>query len=595
TKVIAPIAEVVALELAASTGLPFSTTVDQDAPSPKATYDESSSADVIHTIVHPDHQISEHNSKWTKDHHLENIIDLQSEARRTGRYSKEQGSTAFLNGNLREEVYVSQPDGFVDPDNPNHVYKLKKALYGLKQAPRACFESYDPVDTPMVEKSKLDEDKEGKAVDLSHYRGMIGTLLYLTASRPDLQFAICICAQYQARSTEKHLHEVKRISRYLRGTVDRGLWYPKDSSIALTAFTDADHAGCQDIRRSTSGSLQFLGDRLISWSKHIDIRYQFIKEHVKNGVIELYFVNTEYQLANIFTKALGKERIEFLINKLGMRSFTSETLQQLTDEALVSESATADEPMQTTFQMEEPSHPEFGTGTEDQPIVQSSQHPEWFSQQQKPATPDRDWNKTLSATHGSIQPWISKLVKQSDSRSSFNELMDTPLDFSNFLINRVKVDTLTPKLIAGPTYELLKRGVKGPTLVELEFFLEEVYKATTDQLDWNNPEGQQYPHDLLKPLPLIPNSQSRRIIPFDHFINNDLEYLRGGASRNVALRAQTLTVYRFAVNRESARDVYSKRRIIVVTEIQIIKWHNYKHLDRITVRRDDDKLYKFKD
>ncbi|GKF72374.1 retrovirus-related pol polyprotein from transposon TNT 1-94 [Tanacetum coccineum] len=159
--------------------------------------------------------------------------------------------TAFLNGNLREEVYVSQSDSFVDPDNPNHVYKLKKALYGLKQAPRAWydmlssfllsqdfskgsvdptlfihrqgkelllisqspsgifinqskyaikslkkygFDSCDPVDTPMVEKSKLDKDKEGKAVDPSHYRGMIGTLLYLTASRSDLQFAICMCA-----------------------------------------------------------------------------------------------------------------------------------------------------------------------------------------------------------------------------------------------------------------------------------------------------------------------------------------------------------------------------------------------------------------
>ncbi|GJS62312.1 retrovirus-related pol polyprotein from transposon TNT 1-94 [Tanacetum coccineum] len=346
--------------------------------------------------------------------------------------------TAFLNGNLREEVYVSQSDGFVDKDKPNHVYKLKKALYGLKQAPRAwydmlssflisqdffkglqisqnprgifinqskyalkslkkyCFDSCDPVDTPMVEKSKLDEDKKRKAIDLLHYRGMIGTLLYLTASRPDLQFAICMCARYQARPTEKHLNAVKKIFRYLKGTVNRGLWYPKDSSIALTAFADADHAGCQDTRRNTSGSMQFLGDRLISWSskrqksaaissmkaeyialsgccaqilwmrsqltdygfgfnkipmycdnksaialccnnvqhsrsKHIDIRFHFIKEHVENGVIGF---NLSYgvSMGDIFTKALGRERIEFLIYKLGIQSFTLETLKQLADE-----------------------------------------------------------------------------------------------------------------------------------------------------------------------------------------------------------------------------------------------------------------------
>nr|GEY16330.1 uncharacterized mitochondrial protein AtMg00810-like [Tanacetum cinerariifolium] len=122
------------------------------------------------------------------------------------------------------------------------------------------------MDTPMVEKSKLYEDKKGKAVDLLHYRGMIGTLLYLIASRPDLQFVICMCARYQARPTKNHLHAVKKIFRYLRRIINWGLWYPKDSSVALTAFADADHAGCQDKRRSTSGSLQFLGDRLISWS-----------------------------------------------------------------------------------------------------------------------------------------------------------------------------------------------------------------------------------------------------------------------------------------------------------------------------------------
>ncbi|GJZ27248.1 retrovirus-related pol polyprotein from transposon TNT 1-94 [Tanacetum coccineum] len=435
-EVIAPIAEVVAPKPVASTGSPSSTTVDQDAPSPsnsqttpktqslvipndveednhdldvahmnndlffgipipKNDSKASSSSDVIPTIVHTTAPNSEHVTKWTKDHTLDNIIGELDKPVSTRLQLHEQAlflarldviriflayaahmniivyqidvKMAFLNGILREEVYVSQPEGFVDQDNLNHVYKLKKALYGLKQAPRVC----DPVDTPMVEKSKLDEDTQGKAVDPTHYHGMIRPLMYLTTSRPDLTFVVYTCARYQAKPTEKHLHAVKRIFKYLRGTVNRGLWYPKDSSIALIAYADADHAGCQDTRRSTSGCMQLLGDRLVSCpsmrsqltdyglgfnkipmycdnksaialccnnvqhsrSKHIDIRFHFIKEQVENGVVELYFVNTEYQLADIFTKALGRERIEFLINKLGMRSFTPETLKQLADEA----------------------------------------------------------------------------------------------------------------------------------------------------------------------------------------------------------------------------------------------------------------------
>nr|GFA62794.1 hypothetical protein [Tanacetum cinerariifolium] len=143
--------------------------------------------------------------------------------------------------------------------------------------------------------------------------------------------------------------------------------------------------------------------------------------------------------------------------------------------------------------------------------------------------------------------WISELEKRSDFHSSFNELMDTPLDFSNFLINRLKVDTLTPKLLAGPTYELMKGSCKS--LVELEYHLEELFKATTDHLDWVNPKGQQYPHNLLKPLPLIPNNRGHRVIPFEHFINNELEYLLGGTSNleerfafNVSLRMFTRSI-----------------------------------------------------
>nr|GEU57816.1 hypothetical protein [Tanacetum cinerariifolium] len=311
-EVIALITDVIPPVQAELTGSPSLTIVDQDAPSPrndplfgvsipKVTSAQSSSTVSPYTIMQSDHQIPQHNIKWTKDHPLYNIIvepntykdaltqscwieamqeelnefeRLENKARLVARgYRQEEGidfeesfapvarleairiflayaahknmvvyhmdvKTTFLNGNLREEVYLSQPDGFVDQDNPNHVYKLKKALYGLKQAPRAWydmlssfliyqdfskgsvdlilfiqrngndlflkygFESCDPVDTPMVEKSKLDEDKEGKAIESSHYRGMIGTFLYLTASRPDLQFAICMCARSFVRKAQ---------------------------------------------------------------------------------------------------------------------------------------------------------------------------------------------------------------------------------------------------------------------------------------------------------------------------------------------------------------------------------------------------------
>nr|GFB76980.1 hypothetical protein [Tanacetum cinerariifolium] len=165
-------------------------------------------------------------------------------------------------------------------------------------------------------------------------------------------------------------------------------------------------------------------------------------------------------------------------------------------------------------------------------------------------------------------------------------------------MHQLNVNTLTPDLLAGLTYELMRGSCTS--LTELEYHLEEVYKATTNQLDWVNPKGQQYSHNLLQPLPLIPDNRGHRVIPFEHFINNDLEYLRGdlvpremwiqhpidynkhalwGVSYWGRKRKQ---FYGYAVNRESAQDVYSKRRIIAVTELQIVEWHDYKHLDWIS-------------
>ncbi|GJY14280.1 retrovirus-related pol polyprotein from transposon TNT 1-94 [Tanacetum coccineum] len=274
--------------------------------------------------------------------------------------------TAFLNGPLKEEVFVSQPNIFEDPDFPNHVYCLKKAIYDLKQAPRAWYDKLssfliehhftkgivdptlfirrhgddillvqiyvddlifgstnsvfsnrfaklmkenfemsmmgemkfffelqihqppcgifisqsqytleilkkhgmdgcDSISTPMAT-ARIDADLQGTPTDQTKYHSMIEGLMYLTASRPDIAFVTFVCARYQTRPTEKHLKEVKRVFRYLKHTINMGLWYSKDSEFELIAYSDADHVGCHDNCKHTSGGIQFLGDKLVSWS-----------------------------------------------------------------------------------------------------------------------------------------------------------------------------------------------------------------------------------------------------------------------------------------------------------------------------------------
>ena len=392
--------------------------------------------------------------------------------------------SAFLNGIIKEEVYVEQPPGFEDDKHPDWVFRLHKALYGLKQAPRAWYEKlssfliahgYDRgnVDTtlfikrvnkgmivvqiyvddiifgsstqdlceefselmqkefemslmgeltyflglqvkqtatgllisqekytrelltkynfkdlkgkatPMANGVKLDADEKGVSVNQKQYRGMIGSLLYLTASRPDILFCVCLCARFQSNPKESHLTAVKRIFRYLIGTENIGLWYPKGQELNVVGYCDADFAGCRVERKSTSGSCIFLGGCLISWNskkqnsialstaeaeyvasgtciaqilwiksqledygislakipvmcdntsainiaknlivhsrtKHIEIRHHFIRDHITKGDIEIKFIETSRQLADIFTKPLGTDQFHTLVRELGM-------------------------------------------------------------------------------------------------------------------------------------------------------------------------------------------------------------------------------------------------------------------------------------
>ncbi|GJY46902.1 retrovirus-related pol polyprotein from transposon TNT 1-94 [Tanacetum coccineum] len=347
---------------------------------------------VIPNNVHSLNQPPEHISKWTKDHSIDNVINDPSRPVSTRHQLQTAALFCYFDAFLsfvepksykealiescwieamqeelnefeRLEVWelVPRPDrvmiitlkwiykkfskGTVDPtlfirregkdillisQSPRGIF-LNQSKYALEITKEYGMETSDPVDTPMVEKSKLDADPQGKEVDPTRYHEMISFLMYLTVSRPDLQFAVCMCA----------------------------------------CSADVDHAGCQDTRRSTPGSMQLLGDRFVSWwklnkfpcqdvvlkwtrshltdyglgfnkiplycdnksaialccnnvqhsrSKHVNIRYHFIKEQVENEVVELYSVRTEYQLTDIFTKALGRERLDFLINKLGMRN-----------------------------------------------------------------------------------------------------------------------------------------------------------------------------------------------------------------------------------------------------------------------------------
>nr|GEW24362.1 hypothetical protein [Tanacetum cinerariifolium] len=258
--VIAPIAEVVASKPTASTGSPSSTTVDQDAPSPNTTH------------MHNDPFFGVEESLKTP---------------------------TFRDDPLHESLY----DNSTSQGSSSNMRQIHTPFESVGRWTK------DRPIANVIEKSKLDEDLQGNQVDATLYRGMIGSLMYLTSSRLDLTYEVCLCARYQENPTEKHLNMVKHIFRHLMGTINMGLWYSKDIA---------------GLPRSKSA--------LPSQVQRLNILPYLGVEQVDNGIVELYFVRTEYQLVGIFTKPLPRERFNFLIENLGIISNSSDTLKRLAEE-----------------------------------------------------------------------------------------------------------------------------------------------------------------------------------------------------------------------------------------------------------------------
>nr|GEY46402.1 hypothetical protein [Tanacetum cinerariifolium] len=1015
-EVIAPIAEVIPSVHTDSIGSPSLTTVDQNAPSPthmgndplfgipipevtfgvpipEVTSVQSSSTVSPQSVVQTNHPIPHHNSKWTKDHPLNNIIGqlsrpvstrlqlheqalfcycdafltsvepktykealtqscwikamqeelneferLENKARLVARgYRQEEGvdfeesfapvirleairiflayaahknmvvyqmdvKTAFLKGNLREKVYVSQPDGFVDPDNPNHVYKLKKALYGLKQAPRACAFIYKKIEeevyvtqpkefedphnpkhvyrvvkalyglhqaprawhiilvqvyvddiifgstnkawcdefevlmigefemsamseltfflglqvkqlsdgifisqdkyvkeilkkfdmksvrtatTPYKVLKPKSKDEPDEAVNVHLYRSMIGSLMYLTASRLDIMFTVSAYSRHQVTPMTSHLNAVKKIFKYLKGQPNLGLWYPRDSPFQLEAYSDSDYAGSHGDRKSTTGGCQFLGRRLISW------------QCKKQTIVATSSTEAEYVVAastddqekvsdddegDEGNDSEGEEDDDDDEDNNGDKRDDNDQDQEVAkhdDKDDIEESGDVDEegesdeeddneetrdgesfdPIPQTPKSSEdegdetrdgesfdpiPQTPKSsedeGNGEEDQGLRISEEerlneeeeaeeiyrdvninqgkgiqatldvkdshvtltpvHPDGQQESSSVSShfvasmlnppSDADRLKSLEASFseyrqtnpfaeavsnilgivhqymnqqmteairriikeqvkGQVKEQVSRIlprIEQSvnaqlkakvltrsshSSRTSYavatdlsemdlkkiliekmegNKMKDPPLNQIGGLRDKEKVRSLNQLAL----HQNLQPGAQSGLQQGLNLDRRRQASLILQRSLYRLPLRLKNPHIrcLKQPLPLIPDDRGRRVIPFAHFINIDLEYLRGGASSRKYTTSVTKTKAADYGNIKWIEDLvphtmwihepidYDKhalwgRRIIAVTDLKIVEWHSYKHLDWISVQREDDKIYKFKE
>ncbi|GJU92483.1 hypothetical protein Tco_1304906 [Tanacetum coccineum] len=242
--------------------------------------------------------------------------------------------------------------------------------------------------------------------------------------------------------------------------------------------------------------------------------------------------------------------------------------------------------------------------TDEQPNDEDVLKNDWYKKSRSDTSPNLEWNEGKSVDDRPGQSWLCDMAKATKPPLTFDELIHTLIDFSAFVMNHLKIDNLIKEILVGLAYNLLKGTCKS--YVELDYTMEECYRALSEQLNWNNPEGHRCPYDLTKPLPVQMSSQGRQIVPADFFFNNNLEYLRGGRNdkkytasmtKSKAARYELKGIEDMVPNLWSPvkHDVYLTKRILSVISVKVNEWYGYGHLEEIVVKRADRQLYTFKE